>query len=177
VAWKIFCHNPHIYTQNPTTKCSHDSEGFAILAKGRCFFRPSTRGLRPFQSLNLLQRNKLILRGATVGGLRLSKVLKNTANHLLSACCQVLQELQNQNSFDAEWWKGNEGSLVITTQEDNIRRRCYPSCWGQKTMMSLCYLQTLCVISEDINVIPYEAVWLTIIRWTMSCIKYLFGGV
>jgi hypothetical protein len=38
-------------------------------------------------------------------GLHLPKVLKNTANHLLSACCQVLQKLRNQNSFDSEWWK------------------------------------------------------------------------
>jgi hypothetical protein len=45
------------------------SVSFAILAKGRCFFGPSTKGLRPCRSLNMLQRNKSILRGATVGGL------------------------------------------------------------------------------------------------------------
>ena len=61
---------------------SYMSVSFAILAKGRCFFGPSAKGLRSFRSLNLLQRNKLILRGATVGGLRLPKFLKNTANHL-----------------------------------------------------------------------------------------------
>jgi hypothetical protein len=33
----------------------------------------------------LLQRNKSILRGATVGGLLLSKVLKNITNHLFPA--------------------------------------------------------------------------------------------
>jgi hypothetical protein len=55
----------------------HDTEGFAILAKGRCFFGPSAKGLHSFRSLNLLQRNKLILRGATVGGLCLPKVLKH----------------------------------------------------------------------------------------------------
>jgi hypothetical protein len=49
---------------------------FAILAKGRCFFEPSAKGLRPRRSLNLLQTNKLILQGATVGGLPLPKVLK-----------------------------------------------------------------------------------------------------
>jgi hypothetical protein len=49
---------------------------FAILVKGRCFFRPSAKGLRPGCSLNLLQGRKLILRGATVGGLSLPKVLK-----------------------------------------------------------------------------------------------------
>jgi hypothetical protein len=46
------------------------------------FFGALAKGLRSFWSLNLLQRNKLILRGATVGGLRLLKVLKNTTNHL-----------------------------------------------------------------------------------------------
>jgi hypothetical protein len=49
---------------------------FAILAKGRCFFGPSAKGLRSHRSLNLLQGNKSILRGATVGGLPLPKVLK-----------------------------------------------------------------------------------------------------
>jgi hypothetical protein len=52
---------------------------FAILAKGRCFFGPSAKGLRLRRSLNLLN-NKSILRGATVGGLHLPKVLKNTTN-------------------------------------------------------------------------------------------------
>jgi hypothetical protein len=55
---------------------------FAILAKGRCFFGPSAKGLRSCRSLNLLQRNKLILQGATVGGLPLPKVLKNMTNHM-----------------------------------------------------------------------------------------------
>jgi hypothetical protein len=32
----------------------------------------------------LLQRNKLILRGATIGGLPLQKVLKNVTNHMFS---------------------------------------------------------------------------------------------
>jgi hypothetical protein len=45
------------------------SVSFAILAKGRCYFGPSAKCLRPCRSLNLLQGNKLILRGATVGGL------------------------------------------------------------------------------------------------------------
>lgn len=65
----------------------HDPEGFAILAKRMWFFVPSTKGLRSFRGLNLLQRNKLLLRGATIGGLRLTKVLKNTANHLVLAYC------------------------------------------------------------------------------------------
>jgi hypothetical protein len=62
----------------------HLSLTFAILAKGRCFFGPSAKGLRSRRSLNLLRYNKLILRGATVGGLRLPKVLKNTTNMLSS---------------------------------------------------------------------------------------------
>jgi hypothetical protein len=60
------------------------SVSFAILAKGRCFFGPSAKGLRSCRSLNLLQTNKLILRGATVGGLTLSKVLKNVTNMFFS---------------------------------------------------------------------------------------------
>jgi hypothetical protein len=60
------------------------SVSFAILAKGRCFFGTWAKGLRSRRSLNLLQRKKLILRGATVGGLPLSKVLKNVTNHMFS---------------------------------------------------------------------------------------------
>ena len=63
---------------------SYMSVSFAILAKGRCFFGPSAKGLRSRRSLNLLQINKLILRGATVGGLPLSKVLKNVTNMFFS---------------------------------------------------------------------------------------------
>jgi hypothetical protein len=61
------------------------SVSYAILAKGRCFFGPLTKGLRSRRSLNLLQGNKLILPGATVGGLPLPKVLKNVINHMFSA--------------------------------------------------------------------------------------------
>jgi hypothetical protein len=61
------------------------SVSFAILVKGRCFFGPSAKGLRSRHSLNLLQRNKLILRGTTVGGLPLPKVLENATNHMFSA--------------------------------------------------------------------------------------------
>jgi hypothetical protein len=55
---------------------------FAILAKGRCFFGPSAKGLRSRRSLNSFQRNKSILRGATVGGLPPPKVLKNATDHM-----------------------------------------------------------------------------------------------
>jgi hypothetical protein len=58
---------------------------FAVLAKGRYFIRPSAKGLRSRHSLNLLDaKNKLILRGATVGGLPLPKVLKNLTNMFYS---------------------------------------------------------------------------------------------
>jgi hypothetical protein len=57
---------------------------FAIVAKRRCFFGPSAKGLRSRRSLNLLQRNKLTLRGATIGGLPFPKVLKNVTNHMFS---------------------------------------------------------------------------------------------
>jgi hypothetical protein len=40
------------------------------------FFGPSAKGLHPRRSLNLLQGNKLIVRGATIGGFPLPKVLK-----------------------------------------------------------------------------------------------------
>jgi hypothetical protein len=68
----------------PLSGRSHGSERFSILAKGMCLIGPSAKGLRSYHSLNLLQRNKLILRGATIGGLPLSKVLKNMTNNVLS---------------------------------------------------------------------------------------------
>jgi hypothetical protein len=71
---------------------SYVSVPFAILAKGRCFFGPLAKGLRSRRSLNLLQRNKLILQGATVGGLPLPKVLKNVTNHMFSVWHRLLQE-------------------------------------------------------------------------------------
>jgi hypothetical protein len=69
------------------------SVSFAILAKGRCFFGPLAKGLRPGSSLNLLQGSKLILREATVGGLPLSKILKNVTNHMFSVRYRLLQEV------------------------------------------------------------------------------------
>jgi hypothetical protein len=53
-------------------------------SEGKVFFGPLAKGLRSRHSLNLLQRNKSILRGATVGGLLLPKVLKNATNHMIS---------------------------------------------------------------------------------------------
>jgi hypothetical protein len=35
------------------TEGTHLSVAVAILAKGRCFFGPSARGLRPYRNLNL----------------------------------------------------------------------------------------------------------------------------
>jgi hypothetical protein len=52
-----------------------------LVSEGRCFFGPSTQGLRSFCSLSSLQGNELILRGATFGGLHPSKVLKTIDNH------------------------------------------------------------------------------------------------
>jgi hypothetical protein len=68
----------HIYTLSALQfGRPHPSVTIAILAKGKVFFR--TFGLRPsFMSQSeFVDYNKLILRGATVGGLRLPKVLKN----------------------------------------------------------------------------------------------------
>jgi hypothetical protein len=67
---------PIYMSKAPQFGGSHRTMSFAILAKGRCFFGPSAKGLRSRRSLNLLQRNKSILRGATVGGLPPPKVLK-----------------------------------------------------------------------------------------------------
>jgi hypothetical protein len=58
------------------------SVSFDILAKGMRFFGLSTKALHSRHNVNLSQRNKLILRGATVGGLLPPKVLKNTTNHM-----------------------------------------------------------------------------------------------
>jgi hypothetical protein len=54
-------------------------------SEGKVFFGPSAKSLRSRRTLNLLQRNKLILRGTIVGDLSLPKVLKNMTNHLLLA--------------------------------------------------------------------------------------------
>jgi hypothetical protein len=54
----------------------HVSLTFAILEKGKVFFR--TFGLRPSfksQSEFIIYKNKLILRGATVGGLRFPSII------------------------------------------------------------------------------------------------------
>jgi hypothetical protein len=76
----------HIYMHSaPWFGGFNMSVSFAILAKGRCFFGPSAKGLRPRHSLNLLQGNKLTLRGATIWGLPLPKVLKNVINHMFLA--------------------------------------------------------------------------------------------
>jgi hypothetical protein len=76
---------PIYMSRAPQFGGSHRSVSFAILAKGRCFFGPSAKGLRSRRSLNLLQRNKSILRGANVGSLPPPKVLKNVTNHMSSA--------------------------------------------------------------------------------------------
>jgi hypothetical protein len=58
----------------------HLSLTFAILAKGRCFLDLWLKASFTSQSEFVRCKNKLILRGAIVGGLHLSKVLNNTTN-------------------------------------------------------------------------------------------------
>jgi hypothetical protein len=73
----------HIYTLSSLQFGGpHLSVIIAILAKGKVFFR--TFDSRPsFMSQSEFDDyNKLILRGATVGGLRLPKVLKNMINNV-----------------------------------------------------------------------------------------------
>jgi hypothetical protein len=83
MAQEMFSMQPPIYmSSTPRFGGSRMSVTFAILAKGRYFFGPSAKGLRSHRSLNLLQRNKSIQRGATVGGLPIPKVLKNVINHV-----------------------------------------------------------------------------------------------
>jgi hypothetical protein len=76
---------PIYMSRAPQFGGSRRSVSFAILAKRRCFFGPSAKGLQSCRSLILLQRNKSILRGATVGGLPSPKVLKNVTDHISSA--------------------------------------------------------------------------------------------
>jgi hypothetical protein len=93
IAWKILTTQTSIYMlRAPQIGGSCKSVWFAILAKGRCFFRPLAKGLRSCRSLNLLQINKLMLRGATVGGLLPPKVLKNRTGHMFSVWHGILQE-------------------------------------------------------------------------------------
>jgi hypothetical protein len=60
-------------------------------SEGKVFLVPSAKGLHSRRSLNLLQRNKSILRGATVGGLPPPKVLKNVTDHMFSIRHGLLQ--------------------------------------------------------------------------------------
>jgi hypothetical protein len=74
----------YIYTQSPTFQWVPQLRMIRYSSEGKVFFEPSAKGLLSLRSLNLLQRNNLILRGANVGGLHLPKVLKNIINYLLS---------------------------------------------------------------------------------------------
>jgi hypothetical protein len=109
----------------------HSSEDFAILAKGRCFFGPSAKGIRSFQSLNLLQRNKLILRWATVRGLHLLKVLKKRLTicyqHITKRCRSFVirtTSAQNDGSSSQQHRKTIQGEGVI--QIGWGKRQCCP---------------------------------------------------
>jgi hypothetical protein len=68
--------SPYLYAQRLTTWWVLHVSVFRYSREGKVFFRTLAKGLCSRRSLNLLQRNKLILRGATVEGLHLSKVLK-----------------------------------------------------------------------------------------------------
>jgi hypothetical protein len=57
---------------------------FAILAKGRCFFGPSAKGLRSRRSLNLLNAKQINTARGYCWGLPLPKVLKNLTNMFFS---------------------------------------------------------------------------------------------
>jgi hypothetical protein len=81
----------YIYTKNPTARWVARFRMIRYSSEGKVFFGPSAKGLCSRCSLNLLQRNKLILRGATVGGLSLPKVLKNMTNHMFSTRYGLLQ--------------------------------------------------------------------------------------
>jgi hypothetical protein len=72
----------YLYTQNPTDWWFLQVSGIRYSREGKVFFESSAKGLRSRCSLNLLQRNKSILRGATVEGLLPLKVLKNMTNHV-----------------------------------------------------------------------------------------------
>jgi hypothetical protein len=66
------------------------------------FFGPSAKGICSCRSINLLQRNKSILRGAAVGGLPLPKVLKNVTDHIF---------FQYDMDYYRELWLRDEGLL------------------------------------------------------------------
>jgi hypothetical protein len=67
--------SPYLYAQCAANWRAPSVIDDCYSSKGKVFFR--TFGLRPSSILQSEFVNKLILRGATVGGLRLPKVLKN----------------------------------------------------------------------------------------------------
>ena len=70
----------YIYTQSSTARWVPRFRTIRYSSKGKVFFR--TFGVKPssISQSKFIISNKLILRGATVGGLHLPKVLKNTTN-------------------------------------------------------------------------------------------------
>jgi hypothetical protein len=82
----------YLYTQNPIVWWVTQVSVILYSSEGKVFFGPLAKGLRSSRSLNLLQRNKSILRGATVGGLLPLKVLKNVSNHMFLVWHGLLQE-------------------------------------------------------------------------------------
>jgi hypothetical protein len=84
MAYQMLPVRVHIYTLSALPFSGpHLLVTISILAKGKVFFW--TFGLRPsfMSSSEFVDYNKLILRGATVGGLHLPKVLKNMINNVL----------------------------------------------------------------------------------------------
>jgi hypothetical protein len=74
-----------IYMPSASQLCGpYMSVSFAILAKGRCFFGPSAKGLRSRRSLNLLTKKQINTARGYCGGLTLPKVLKNMTNIFFS---------------------------------------------------------------------------------------------
>jgi hypothetical protein len=84
IARKILTTQAYIYTQSPIDWWVPQFSVIHYSSKGKVFFGPVAKGFRSCRSLNLLQRNKSILRGATVRGLFPPKVLKNVTDHMYS---------------------------------------------------------------------------------------------
>jgi hypothetical protein len=125
IAQEMLSIRAHIYMHSaPRLGVSSMSVSFAILAKGRCFFGPSAKGLRPGRSLNLSQGSKLIPRGAAVGGHPLPKVLKNVTNHMFSVGHGLLQ-----GGFGSSIKTFSNGESVCDVKKqpegDKSKRRSY----------------------------------------------------
>jgi hypothetical protein len=95
----------YIYTQSPTTWWVPQFRMIRYSSEGKVFFGPSAKGLRSNRSLNLLQRNKLPLRGATVEGLPLPKVLKTCLTICFQHDIDYYRELRLKDGSFLPWQK------------------------------------------------------------------------